>query len=138
LKLSNDFAANKGRLPIPITGAYNIVGHFGKYNVPGLKRVVLDNKGMDIRGREGASARAVFDGEVSSIFKYGKTYIVMLRHGSYISVYSGLTKVSVKKGAKLKTRDTIGTVGKDKNGDTVLHFQLRKESAKLNPELWIR
>lgn len=138
VKLSKDFTANKGRLPIPITGAYNIVGHFGRYTVPGLKRVVLDNKGIDIRGREGASARAVFDGEVSSIFKYGKTYIVMLRHGSYISVYSGLTKVSVKKGQKLKTRDTIGAIGKDKNGDTVLHFQLRKESTKLNPELWVK
>lgn len=138
LKLSKNFTANKGRLPMPITGAYNVVGHFGRYTVPGLKRVVLDNKGMDIRGREGASARAVFDGEVSSIFKYGKTYIVMLRHGSYISVYSGLTSVKVKKGQKVKTRDVIGPVGKDKNGDTVLHFQLRKESTKLNPEQWVR
>jgi len=44
----------------------------------------------------------------------------------------------VKKGQKLKTRDTIGAIGKDKNGDTVLHFQLRKESTKLNPELWVK
>lgn len=138
VKLSKDFVSNKGRLPMPVTGAYNVVGHYGKYSVPGLKRVVLDNKGMDIRAKEGASARAVFDGEVSSIFKYGKSYIVMLRHGSYISVYSGLTSVKVKKGQKVKTRDVLGPIGKDKNGDTVLHFQLRKESARLNPELWVK
>lgn len=138
VKLSKDFTSNKGRLPMPVTGAYNVVGHYGKYTVPGLKRVVLDNKGMDIRAKEGASARAVFDGEVSSIFKYGKSYIVMLRHGSYISVYSGLTSVNIKKGQKVKTRDVLGPIGKDKNGDTVLHFQLRKESARLNPELWVR
>lgn len=138
VKLSNDFASNKGRLPMPVTGDYNVVGHYGRYTVPGLKRVELDNKGMDIRGRDGSSARAVFDGEVSSIFKYGKSYIVMLRHGSYISVYSGLSSVKVKKGQKVKTKDALGSIAKDKHGDCVLHFQLRKESTRLNPELWVR
>ena len=89
-KLSSSFSANKGRLPIPVTGSYSIVGHYGKYTPPGLPGVVLQNNGIDIRTQAGASARAVFDGEVSNVFQYGSTYIVMLRHGSYISVYSGL------------------------------------------------
>ena len=138
VKLSKNFVANKGRLPMPITGAYSVVGHFGRYAVAGLRRVVLDNKGMDIRGKEGASARSVFDGEVSSVFKYGDKYIVMVRHGSYISVYSGLSSVVIKKGAKVKTRDILGPVAKDKDGTIKLHFQLRKESQKLNPEQWVR
>lgn len=138
VKLSKNFTANKGRLPMPITGSYSVVGHYGRYAVAGLRRVVLDNKGMDIRGKEGASARSVFDGEVSSVFKYGDRYIVMVRHGSYISVYSGLSSVVVNKGAKVKTRDVLGPVAKDSDGNVKLHFQLRKESQKLNPEQWVR
>ncbi len=137
-KLSSNFTANKGRLPIPITGSYVILRHFGRYNVEGLKNVTLDNKGIDIKGKDGAMARAVFDGEVSSVFKYGTNYYIMLRHGSYISVYSGLSAVSVSKGKKVATGQTLGKVGRNSNGDTVLHFQLHKESTRLNPEQWIR
>lgn len=138
VKLSSNFAANKGRLPMPITGSYTVVGHYGTYNVAGLKNVTLDNKGIDIRGTSGAMARSVFDGEVSSIFQYGATYIVMVRHGSYISVYSGLSSVSVSKGMKVSTRQSIGKVGTDADGHITLHFQLRKESARLNPEQWVK
>ena len=137
-RLSNNFTANKGRLPMPVTGSYSVVGHYGTYNVQGLKGVTLNNKGIDIRAQQGASARAVFDGEVSSIFQYAGTYIVMLRHGSYISVYSGLHSVSVKKGQTVKTRDTLGSIGPDSDGHYTLHFQLRRESERLNPERWVR
>lgn len=137
-KLSTNFANNKGRLPMPITGSYSVIGHYGTYNVSGLKNVTLDNKGIDIRGQQGAMARSVFDGEVSSVFQYGATYIVMVRHGSYISVYSGLSSVSVSKGMKVSVRQTLGKVGTDSDGRITLHFQLRRESARLNPEQWVR
>lgn len=138
VRLSSSFANNKGKLPMPITGSYSVIGHYGKYTVSGLRNVQLDNKGIDIRGQQGAAARAIFDGEVSSVFQYGASYIIMLRHGSYISVYSGLSSVNVKKGQKVSTKQTLGNIGKDANGNTVLHFQLRKESTRLNPELWVR
>ena len=137
-KLSSSFTANKGRLPMPITGGFNITRHFGMYNVQGLRNVTLNSKGIDIRGQQGAMARAIFDGEVSSIFQYGSTYIVMLRHGSYISVYSGLKSVSVRKGQKVKTKDSLGVIGTDPDGHYTLHFQLRRESTLLNPEHWVR
>lgn len=137
-RLSSSFTSNRGRLPMPITGSYSVVGHYGNYSVSGLKNVTLDNKGIDIRGQQGCSARAVFDGVVSSVFQYGGTYIVMLRHGSYISVYSGLSSVSVRKGQTVKTRDTLGAVGQNSDGNYVLHFQLRNESSRLNPEQWVR
>ena len=137
-KLSSNFAANKGRLPMPITGSYSVVGHYGNHSVSGLKNVTLDNKGIDIRGQQGCSARAVFDGTVSSIFQYAGSYIVMLRHGSYISVYSGLSSVSVRKGQTVQTRATLGAVAQDADGRYMLHFQLRKESSRLNPEQWVR
>ena len=123
---------------MPITGNSSIVGHYGTYNVQGLKSVTLDNKGIDIRGEAGCMARSIFDGEVSSVFQYGATYIIMVRHGSYISVYSGLSAVSVSKGAKVTTRQSLGKVGTDADGHYTLHFQLRKESSRLNPEQWVK
>ena len=134
-QLSGSFEKNKGILPMPITGPYVIVGRYGQYAV--TKNVRLDNKGIDIRGKEGAKARAVFDGEVSAIFQYNGLNNVLIRHGNYISVYCNLSTVSVAKGTKVKTRQEIGTVQKDASGNPVLHFQLRKETAKLNPEVWL-
>ena len=134
-QLSGTFESNKGRLPMPITGPYVIVGRYGQYAV--AKNVRLDNKGIDIRGKEGAKARAVFDGEVSAIFKYNGLSNVLVRHGNYISVYCNLSSVSVAKGSKVKAREEIGVVQKDASGNAVLHFQLRKETTKLNPEVWL-
>ena len=134
-QLSGTFESNKGRLPMPITGPYVIVGRYGQYAV--AKNVRLDNKGIDIRGKEGAKARAVFDGEVSAIFKYNGLNNVLVRHGNYISVYCNLSSVSVAKGSKVKAKEEIGVVQKDASGNAVLHFQLRKETTKLNPEVWL-
>lgn len=136
-RLEGTFVQNKGRLPVPITGQYRISGHFGRYNVPGLKNVTLDNKGVNYVGKSGARARCVFDGEVSSVFQFSGTKNVLVRHGSYISVYCNLSSVIVAKGQKLKARDIIGTIASDDSGNCVLHFQLRKETTKLNPEAWI-
>lgn len=136
-QLSGSFERNQGALPMPISGPYMIVSHYGQYSVEGLKNVKLDNKGIDIRGKAGATARAIFDGEVSAIFQYNGLVGVLVRHGNYISVYCNLSSVSVGKGDKVKTKDTIGKVYTDDSGNTVLHFQLRKETSKLNPEVWL-
>lgn len=136
-RLSGNFERNRGILPMPITGPYVIVSHYGAYTVDGLKYVKLDNKGIDIKGKAGAQARAIFDGEVSVIFKYNGLNNVLIRHAAYISVYCNLSTVNVQKGSKVNTRDVIGAIATDTNGNTVLHFQLRKETAKLNPELWL-
>lgn len=131
--MNNGFEANKGRLPMPITGNYRVVSHFGQYNVAGLKGVTLDNKGINIMGGSGCKARAIYDGEVSAVLSYAGTVVVMLRHGAYISVYSNLSSASVSRGQKVSTRQVLGTVGPDH----ILQFQLRKERAKLNPEAWL-
>lgn len=135
--LSGSFAANRGRLPMPITGSYAITSHFGHYNVPGLNGVQLDNKGINITGRPGAQARAVYNGEVTAIFSYGGMYNIIVRHGSYMSVYCNLSSTAVRRGQKVTTRQTLGSVASDASGNCTLHFQLRKETAKLNPESWL-
>ena len=131
--LSGGFEANRGRLPMPISGGYRIVSHFGQYNVQGLKGVTLDNKGINIQGKPGCVARSIYDGEVSAVFGYGGMWNVLVRHGAYISVYCNLKSVSVHKGQKVSTRQALGAVG----SDNLLQFQLRKETAKLNPEAWL-
>lgn len=136
-QLSGSFERNRGILPIPITGPYVIVSHYGQYAVDGLRNVKLDNKGIDIKGKPGAQARAIFDGEVSAIFQYNGLNNILVRHGNYISVYCNLSSVSVAKGSKVGARTVLGTVHTDSSGNAVLHFQLRKETAKLNPELWL-
>ena len=136
-QLNGTFEQNKGRLPVPITGQYMLGSRFGIYNVPGMKNVQLDNKGTNYIGRPGARARAVFDGVVTSVFQFGGTRNVLVRHGSYISVYCNLSSTIVTKGQKVRAKDVLGTVADDGSGNCTLHFQLRKETAKLNPEAWI-
>ncbi len=135
-KLNGNFAQNKGRLPVPITGQYMIGAHYGS-NTSEHSHVVLTSKGVNYVGRQGARARTVFDGEVSAVFAFGGMKNVMVRHGSYISIYCNLSSVIVHKGQKVRARDLLGTVADDGTGNYVLHFQLRKETALLNPEAWI-
>ena len=135
--LSGSFAANRGRLPMPITGSYAITTHFGQYNVPGLRGVQLDNKGINITGRPGAQARSVFRGEVTAIFAYSGMYNIIVRHGSYMTVYCNLASTSVRRGQEVSARQVLGSVAKDASGNCTLHFQLRKETTKLNPESWL-
>ncbi len=138
-ELSGSFAANRGKLPMPVTGPYIIVSHYGQYAVEGLRNVQLDNKGIDIQGKPGAKARAIFDGKVAAVFQLNGLFNVLIRHGDYISVYCNLSSASVKSGDTVKTKQEIGQIFSDgtDNGRTVLHFQLRKEKEKLNPEPWL-
>ena len=136
-RLTGSFASNQGRLPMPITGNYTISSHFGAYNVNGLNGVTLDNKGINLTAPAGAQARCVFDGEVTAIFSMGGMTNVIVRHGSYITVYCNLTGVSVRQGQRVSTRQTIGNVARDASGNCTLHFQLRHETQKLNPERWL-
>lgn len=138
-ELSGNFASNRGKLPMPISGPYIITSRYGQYAVEGLRNVKLDNKGIDIQGKPGAQARAIFDGKVAAVFQLNGLFNVLIRHGNYISVYCNLSSASVKSGDTVKTRQSIGQIFSDAsdNGRTVLHFQLRKEKEKLNPEPWL-
>lgn len=131
-RISGSFERNKGRLPIPITGPYRIVTRFGQYSPTGTK-VTLDSKGISLQGQGDANVRSIFDGEVSYVANIGGQTVVLVRHGSYISVYCNLSSVSVKKGDRVSTRQSIGRL----SAGSILQFQLRRETAKLNPEAWL-
>ena len=136
-RLTGSFASNRGRLPVPISGPYVLTGHYGRYSV--MRNVVLDNKGIDLQGQPGAQARAVFDGRVAAVFQLNGLTNVLVRHGEYISVYCNLAQAVVKAGDEVKARQPLGDVFSDgaNGGRTVLHFQLRREKQKLNPEQWL-
>ena len=103
----------------------------------GLRGVQLDNKGINITGQPGAQARSVFAGEVTAIFSLGGMQNVIVRHGSYMSVYCNLANCAVKRGQKVSARQLLGRVATDASGNCTLHFQLRREREKLNPEPWL-
>ena len=136
--IAGGFEANKGRLPWPIEKGM-ISGHFGKQQHPVYSQVTIDNKGIYLQTTAGSKARAVYKGEVTSCFLVGGTYAVIIQHGNYRSVYSNLSKLSVKQGDMVEPKQTVGTIFTDPEQDqkTELYFQIYKDKNILNPELWI-
>jgi septal ring factor EnvC (AmiA/AmiB activator) len=133
-QLTGNFESNRGRFPMPVVGSYRIVHRFGTNTVTDVKgHVTLDKKGIDIKGQPGAAVRCIFDGEVSAVFSYSGTTVVIVRHGSYLSVYCDLASVNVSRGQRVSTNQTLGRLG----SDGMMQFQLRKGNSKLNPESWL-
>lgn len=136
--IAGGFEANKGRLPWPVEKGM-ISGHFGKQQHPVYSQVTIDNKGIYLQTVAGAKARAVYKGEVTSCFMVANTYAVIIQHGNYRTVYSNLSKLNVKQGDTVETKQVIGTIFTDPEQDqkTELYFQIYKDRNILNPELWI-
>ena len=136
-KLSSNFESNKGKFAAPITGSYVISNRYGTYRVEGLKNVSLNNKGINLTGQRGASARCIFKGDVTAIFNLGGMYNIIVSHGKYLTVYCNLSQVKVKQGQKVSTNQILGTVATDDSGNATLQFQVRLGKTTLNPEHWI-
>jgi septal ring factor EnvC (AmiA/AmiB activator) len=136
--IAGGFEANKGRLPWPVERGM-ISGHYGKQQHPVYSQVTIDNKGVYIQTTAGTKARAVYKGEVTSCFLVANTYAVIIQHGNYRTVYSNLSKLNVKQGDKVDTKQVIGTIFTDPEQDqkTEIYFQIYKDRNILNPELWI-
>jgi septal ring factor EnvC (AmiA/AmiB activator) len=136
--LAGGFEQNKGRLPWPVEKGM-ISGQFGKQQHPVYSQVTIDNKGIYLQTTADTKARAVYKGEVTSCFMVANTYAVIVQHGNYRTVYSNLSKLNVKQGDKVETKQTIGTIYTDAEQDqkTELYFQIYKDRDILNPELWI-
>jgi septal ring factor EnvC (AmiA/AmiB activator) len=134
-KLSNDFLGNRGRLPWPVANG-GITQGFGMYTTPeGIKS---ESTGVDIRTNQGGSVRAVFDGEVIRVVDVSGTYVVMIRHGEYFTVYGNLRSVSVARNQKVNTKQVLGTVATDPStGETEAHFEVYKGTSPVNPKIWL-
>ncbi|MCX6308963.1 MAG: peptidoglycan DD-metalloendopeptidase family protein [Bacteroidia bacterium] len=140
-QLSGDFGSHQGSLGYPVSLPGTIVVHFGEQKYQDLKYVQNSSKGIDIQTREGANALCVFNGVVSKVFALpGFNNSVIVRHGNFLTVYANLSSVYVKSGQKLSTGTPIGRIFTDseQGNQTLLHFQLWKDTQRLNPESWLR
>ncbi len=134
---SQNFESNKGRLPWPVEKGF-ISSSYGAQPHPVLTGITINNNGVDISTDKGATARAVFDGEVSGVINIpGAGQAIIIRHGEYLSVYANLSSVSVSKGSKVKAKQSIGTVGYNADDGSVIHLEIWKGKTKLNPAGWI-
>ncbi|PKQ45719.1 murein hydrolase activator EnvC family protein [Confluentibacter flavum] len=136
--LAANFVANKGKLPWPLERGYVIVG-YGAQPSPVDKSIKIQSNGVRIATQKGTQARAVFNGEVSRIVLIKNSNpFVMIRHGNYFTVYKNLSKVYVKEGDKVSTKQSIGEVFTNPvDGETVLSFIVFKEAQTENPASWI-
>ncbi len=136
IQLSNEFAANKGRLPWPVSGT--ITGRYGKHKHPVYKNVDLPfNNGVNISTGADEKVHAVFNGTVCQVVVMpGYNQCVLIQHGEYYTFYCKLKQVNVKAGDKVSAGDVLGTVDTI-SGETQLHFQLWKGTSSIDPEPWL-
>lgn len=137
--LSKDFVANKGRLPMPVTGTSSITSSFGVHKHREWN-VSTSSSGIDIQAQKGANIRAIFEGEVSRIIAFpGYNNCVIVRHGNYYTFYANIINVYVKKGQRVKTGQALGKIYTDSDtGIASMHFQLWKKTNKLDPAPWFK
>jgi septal ring factor EnvC (AmiA/AmiB activator) len=135
--ISDSFVSNKGKLPWPVVKGAKI-SEFGSYPHPDVPSVMIENKGIDILVEPNTPVRSVFQGEVAGVLDIMGTKVLMIRHGEYLSVYQNIANVNVKKGDKVSTKQTVGTVSKSTRSNTYeLHFEVWKNSTNLNPSSWL-
>jgi len=135
------FEQNKGSLPWPVSSGA-IGSKFGRHAHESIAGIEVNNKGVDFITSANAEIFTVFSGTVTSVFNIqGAGMNVIVTHGAYKTVYSGLQNVYVSTGTKVNTKDKLGTVADNGEG-YVLHFELGKVSdagwVPQNPELWIK
>lgn len=136
--LAASFTSNKGKLPWPVEKGM-VVKSFGSHRHPQFPNVTTNSSGVEIATNDNAEVRSIFEGQVMSIQVIkGANKVIFIQHGDYISVYSNLATVSVKKGDKISTKQVIGSVAKSHTeGRTVLKFYIYKNKTKINPADWI-
>lgn len=135
--LSNSFEENRNKFPWPVSGF--ISQKFGRQKHPVLKGIVLQNDGVNIQTAQGEHVRSIFAGEVRAVaFIPTLGNSVIISHGEYFTVYSGLKDVALKKGQKVTTNQEIGKMLVNSDGISELRFQIRKNTTPLDPELWLR
>lgn len=134
--ISDDFAKNRGKLPWPVEQGF-VSEKFGINVHPVFKQVKLNNAGITITTSRNADVRAVFKGVVTEImFIPGDNNVVIVRHGNYLTVYSNLVEIFIKKGDTVNVKQKIGKLASSGESST-LNFQVWKDKDNLDPQLWL-
>ncbi len=138
LKLSSDFAANKGKFPWPVRHG-TITSRFGRQKHKTLKQVFITNNGIDILAAPGAPVNSIYEGTVAGVASIpGYDRMVVVKHGNYYIVYSRLKEVSVSKGQHIARGAKVGLLNTSGDNAGLLHLEIWKDKTKLNPQKWLR
>ncbi|MDM8548743.1 peptidoglycan DD-metalloendopeptidase family protein [Desulfobacterales bacterium HSG2] len=135
---SGKFFALKGLLNMPVQG--KVTSFYGRYKNAEFN-VMNFRSGIDIKAKQGSPIHAVYAGRVlfSSWFKgYGN--MIIIDHGNhYCTLYAHAEEVFKKQGDRVKTGETIATVG-DAGSMTGpgLHFEVRHHGKSIDPMKWLR
>jgi len=134
----NDFNKFMGKLIWPVNKGI-VVSKFGEHEHPVLKNVLVKNNGIDIQTIGSEDVLAVHPGEVSRVISIpGYNNAVIIRHGTFLTVYANLRDVKVKQGQKVGSGEFLGRVFKENNdAGGILHFEIWNESQKLDPSKWL-
>jgi septal ring factor EnvC (AmiA/AmiB activator) len=135
--LTASFEQQKDKLPWPVKSGF-ITMKFGRQPHPVLKNIAIESTGIEIQTNKEEQVTSIFDGEVRTrAFLPGYNNVVIIKHGTYYTVYSKLKEVNVKKGQIVKAQDVIGTVLTNADGVSEVHFEIWKNTVKLDPEKWL-
>ncbi|MCA0348398.1 MAG: peptidoglycan DD-metalloendopeptidase family protein [Bacteroidetes bacterium] len=135
--ISDNFKANKGRLPWPVEKGAITLG-YGEQPHPVFRTLTVYNSGIEIATENGADAKAVFDGEVSQVqLTSPQKKTVIIKHGDFFTVYNNLSTVNVREGDKVSARETIGKIRTDGDGKTILKFMISQNTTYFNPTPWL-
>ena len=136
--VADNFRSNRGNLPWPVDKGFISLG-YGDQPHPIYNSLVIHNSGVEITTNDGASALAVFGGEVFSVMVVSPVNkVVMIQHGDYFTVYQNLSSVNVSKGDKVSTKQSIGRIRTNGDtGKTVLKFLLLQNTTTNDPKSWL-
>lgn len=136
MALSGGFEKQRGKLPWPIDKG-TVKLHYGPYTIEDTK-IRGNNPGITLETNSGAAVKAIYEGEVTTVFDIEGNWAVMIQHGKYFSVYSNLASISVSKGQKVSMGQVIGKAGSNDDGNGEVEFIITQEKTNQNPESWLR
>lgn len=136
--LSVDFMGNRGLLPWPVEKGFISEG-YGYHKHPDIPNITTFNNGINITSSKESNARSIFKGVVSAILVIpGADKTILIKHGNFYTVYSKLSEVFVTKGQAVDIKQSVGKIGEDENGQTIVHFEIWLNTEKQNPEKWLK
>ena len=135
--VSDNFKANKGRLPWPVEKGAISLG-YGDQPHPVFKSLMIHNSGIEISTESGSNARTVFSGEVAQVQQITPLKkAVLIKHGDFFTIYQNLSSVNVQVGDKVSAKQILGKIRTDADGQTILKFLVSQNSVYFNPTSWL-
>lgn len=132
----SNFAENRGRIGFPVSKG-QVTHRFGRQPHPVFKNIVEENNGIKIAVAPGTAAKCVFPGVVTRVFVDAGSKTVVIRHGSYFTIYSNLGSTNVSANQQVSAGTIVGTVAEDFDGSTTLDFQIWNGTTPVDPLSWI-